>query len=585
MLQPRHETAFLATFHAMLTSLYINNFALIEELEIPFDAGLHVITGQTGAGKSILIGALNMVLGGRADTEVIRTGAPKAVAEAVFRVSGLPALQDLLKKHEVEPADTLILRRELKPGSSRAFINDSPVPVTVLREVGEWLVDLHGQHDHQQLLREEHHRAFLDQFPDVAPLLVAYRSAYAETVSLENERAKLQRDRRAFTEKMDLFKLHAKELDALKLKHGEEEELREEMKLLDAAEDLTRTTAVILEAGQEGEPNVISLLKRISDALSELTPFDTEAASYAEEVKAATISMADMLQHVERFRNGITFNPRRLEAIRERLSDLKNAQRRFNRSLPEMLAYREEISAFMEAGDSFELRLEALEKQLSASKKRLSDAANKLSAQREQRAHKLSDSVCKVLADVGIPNAQFDVQLERTSSIDGWITAPDGKQLQHTPEGAETVRFLISTNRGEVPKPLARIASGGEISRVMLALKHTMAREQALPVMVFDEIDTGISGAVSEKVGRVMRQLSRHCQIIAITHQPQIACQADHHYRVEKNERADRTITNLRKLSYEEQVQELARLASGEVITDHALASARAMLTSARAKT
>jgi DNA repair protein RecN (Recombination protein N) len=566
----------------MLLSLYIRDFALIDELEIPFNRGLNIITGQTGAGKSILIGALNMVLGGRADTEVIRTGSQKAIAEATFMVPDNPVLKTLLAEHEVEWTDRLLLRREIKPSGSRAFINDSPVAVTVLREVGEWLVDLHGQHDHQQLLREDHHRAFLDLFSDVAAPLGSYRTAYNEMASLMQQREKLLSERRTFAEKLELYKVHAKEIDALKIKPGEEDELRAEMKLLDAGEDLARITAEILDAGQEADDNVLSLLKRIADGLGRLQEFEAEFSSYAEEVKAASISISEMLHSVNRFKNGLTFNPRRLDAIRERLTDLRNAQRRFHRTPEELLAYRQEIADFMDAGDSYEDRLEQLEKALESARAALSAAAELLYQARRARGARLSDAVCAVLAEVGIPNAVFSVQLDREADRNGWITAPDGTVVKAGPDGAETVRFLISTNKGEAPKPLAKIASGGEISRVMLALKHTMAREQALPVMVFDEIDTGISGAVSEKVGRVMRQLSRHCQIITITHQPQIACQGDQHYRVEKLERNDRTISNIRLLPETEQIEELARLSSGEVVTAAALESAREMMARVR---
>lgn len=565
----------------MLISLYIRDFALIDELEIGFSAGLNVITGQTGAGKSILIGALNMVLGGRADTEVIRTGAAKAIAEAVFKLQPENPVQALLKAHDIETAETLVVRREIRPTGSRAFINDSPVSVNLLKEAGEFLVDLHGQHDHQLLLREEHHRPFLDGFPDVLPVLGAYQVVYREVEKLSKEREKLLADRKVFSDKLELYRLHANELKEAALEPDEEQFLRSEMNLLDSAEDLIKTTESILNAGSEGEFNSLSQLKTIASGLNRLTAFEPSFASFAEEVHAAVISLSETLNQVERFKNRLSFNPQRLETIRERLSLLKSLQRRFNRTIPELLVYRDEIEAFLAAGDSFEDRLAGIDTRIEQAQQQLNSAAGRLLEVRKNRAIKLSASVCAVLAEVGINHAVFEVDFVETESKSGWIFR-NGKRIEATAAGGETVRFLISTNRGESPKPLARIASGGEISRVMLALKSIVAREQSLPVMVFDEIDTGISGAVSEKVGRLMRQLSRTCQILTITHQSQIACQGDTHLRVEKTDSGDRTVTRIIALSFEDQVEELARLSSGEVITAAALENARHMIERAR---
>ena len=561
----------------MIKSLYIKNFALIDELEVQFEEGLNILTGQTGAGKSIILGALNMILGERADTDVIRAGTDKAIAEGEIYAGENQHIQKILKENAVDYSKNLILRREIRGSGSRAFINDTPVTITVLRQVGDFLVDLHGQHDHQLLLKEENHRGMLDGFGEIAPYLESYRREYKKMKSLKREMNELQKKEAELKEKMELYRFQVKELDDADLQPGEEEELEAEMNLLDNAEELDQKAAEIVELGSGDEHSVMHFLNTIKLHLEDMARIEPEFENYLEEVSTARISIQEMINFTERYRSGIEFNPQRLEQLRARQNELNRLRKKYNRTIPELLNYLQEIREELNMAENFDLEIERLEERIEKQADIVADAAIALHDQREAVGKELAQSIVDELSRLGIPNAQFVVRVDWLESSGGWVSV-DGRPVECTEHGCDDVRFYISTNKGEEPKPLAKIASGGEISRVMLALKSTLAKQQSLPVMIFDEIDSGISGEISEKVGRTMRRLSGQCQIIAITHQPQIASQAHKHYKVQKTEEADRTVTQIIPLSNREHIQEVASLMSGEDITDAALKSAEELI-------
>ncbi|MFU8813414.1 MAG: DNA repair protein RecN [Balneolaceae bacterium] len=561
----------------MIRTLYIKDFALIDELEVVFDRGLHVLTGQTGAGKSIIIGALNMILGERADTEVIRQGADKAIAEATIYMGENPTLKTLLEEHEVEVTEELILRREIRQSGSRAFVNDTPVTIGVLKKVGDQLVDLHGQHDHQLLLKEEHHQEVIDQFEQVRPALENYRTAYLAMASLQKELAALQRRERELNEKSDLYRFQLKELEQAELQPGEEEEIESEMNLLDNAEDLDQKADAIATIGSGDDVSLIDLLNTIKLHLEDMARIEPEFKNYLEEVSTARISIQEAIQFAERYRSTIEFNPQRLEALRQRQSELNRLQKKYQRSIPELIRYQNELRQELNVAENFDLETDRIKQSIADQQTVLKEAAMALHRRRQEVGESLSAQIVESLKNLGIDHGAFRAEVAWQFSNDGWISV-DGQPVQCLPDGCDEIRFFISTNKGEEPKPLSKIASGGEVSRVMLSLKSILAKEQHLPVMIFDEIDTGISGHISEKVGRVMRSLSVHCQIIAITHQPQIASQAHHHYRVEKSEEQGRTITSITKLSDEDHIREIAGLMSGEEITDSAIRSAKELI-------
>jgi DNA repair protein RecN (Recombination protein N) len=563
----------------MIQSLYIKDFALIDELEVSFEEGLNILTGQTGAGKSIIVGALNMILGERADTEVIRQGADKAIAEAIIEVGDYEEISQLLEENAVEIRPELILRREIRSSGSRGFINDTPVNISVLRQVGNYLVDLHGQHDHQMLLREENHRGVIDSFAEVQPALKAYRQSYQEMVGLRKELCDLQKRERELQEKVELYQFQVEELEDAELDPEEEEKLEEEIHLLDNAEELDQKAGAIVEMGDHNEINVMELLNQIKLHLEDIARIEPEFESYLEEISSARISIRETVQFAERYRNKIEFNPNRLEKLRKRQNQLNSLQKKYHRGIPELIEYLHEIKKELSLAENFDLEIEKLEKQIDAHAEVLAGKAKALHKVREKVGSQLSKQIEDELSKLGIPHANFEVRVDWmvTSETQGWITV-DGQPVDCTEQGCDEVRLYISTNKGEEPKPLAKIASGGEISRVMLALKSIIAREQSLPVMIFDEIDTGISGEISEKVGRKMRRLSGRCQIIAITHQPQIASQAHKHYKVQKVEQDGRTVSRIIPLNDNEHVTEVATLMSGEDITEAALESAQELI-------
>jgi DNA repair protein RecN (Recombination protein N) len=561
----------------MIKSLYIKDFALIDELDVQFEEGLNILTGQTGAGKSIIIGALNMILGERADTEVIRHGADKAIAEATIHIGKNELLETLLEENAVDCSEELILRREIRQSASRAFINDTPVNISVLKEVGDQLVDLHGQHDHQMLLKDENHLGVIDQFDSVRPVLKEYQKEYHTMSALQKELRDLLKRERELTEKTELYQFQVKELEEAQLDSEEEEEMRAEMNLLDNAEDLDQKAAAVAEIGNGEDVSLIEMLNTIKLNLEDMARIEPEFQSYLDEVTTARISIQEAVQFAERYRDRIEFNPKRLETLRQRQAELNRLQKKYQRSVPELISYYNEIKTELSIAENFDLEINRIQEKINAQSEVLKEKSVMLHNQRKKVGVQLSDDIVAALKNLGIENGQFRVDVSWMKSEKGWIQV-DGSAIDCAETGCDDVRFFISTNKGEEPKPLSKIASGGEVSRVMLSLKSILAKEQHLPVMIFDEIDTGISGNISDKVGREMRKLSEHCQIVAITHQPQIASQAHKHYRVEKVEAGERTITRITPLSEEEHIHEVASLMSGEEITDSALTSARELI-------
>ncbi len=561
----------------MIKSLYIKDFALIDELEVEFGKGLNILTGETGAGKSIIIGALNMILGERADTEVVRQGSDKAIAEAILHIGEDPFIRSILRENAVDYSEELILRREIRQTASRAFINDTPVNIGVLKRVGTFLVDLHGQHDHQFLLDDENHRSVIDRRKEVSEFLDPYQEAWREMSELREQLGNLRRREAELQEKTELYRFQARELEEAKLDPEEEEQVEVEMKRLDNAEELSRKVEQITEIGSGEDLGLLELLDRVKLHLEDVSRIEPDFESYLDEVNSARISIQEAIYFAERYRDRIEFNPQRLEELRRRQSELNRLKKKYSRDLTGLIDYLEEIRNELDLAENFDVEIEALENRVANQAELLKERAAALHEIRQSTGKSLSGEIEEELKRLGIPHPSFEVRVDWLFRDEGWIEV-DGRPVECTLHGCDDVRFFISTNRGEEPRPLARIASGGEISRVMLALKSIMAQEQRLPVMIFDEIDTGISGKISEKVGRSMRQLSGSCQIISITHQPQIASQAHHHYRVEKLEEAGRTVTRIIPLDRNEHIREVAGLMSGEEITKAALSSAEELI-------
>lgn len=566
---------------SLLNTLHIKNYALIEELAVGFESGLNIITGETGAGKSIIIDALSLVLGARAETDIIRKDAEKAIVEAIFSVTGNRKLKALLSAHELEMGEELILRREVSlKGQSRSFVNDTPVSLAVLKQVGELHVDLHGQHEHQSLLRTETHIEMLDDFGGLDGLVGEFRSRHEQANSLLRQRGELRSRERQLMELRELHEFQIREIDAVGPQAGEEERLEAELNILENAEKLFAATERLYQMLYEGENAVHDQLVLTRNELENLASIDSTFEEPRGEAASAAAIVDELAKFVQQYNSRIEFNPERLEEIRDRLGSLTMLKKKYGGTLDSLINHRRNIGKELELANNFQSEIAALEGQLERHRKECSVVAQRLSAKRHEVARKVNRAIVQALGELGIPNARFETMITSRHSPDaGNALIRNGNEyFEATPRGMDWVEFHLSTNAGEDVKPLARVASGGEISRVMLAMKMILAKSDRLPLLIFDEIDIGISGRIAQAVGMAMKKLSQFHQLIAITHLPQIAGFADAHFAVEKVEERNRSFSRLRKLSLDERVTEVARLMSGAEVTGSTIESARELM-------
>jgi len=580
----------------MLKSLSIRNYALIESVDIEFESGLNILTGETGAGKSIIIDALSLILGDRTSAEVVRKGSEKAIVEGILGITGNQKVKTLLEQNEIDLQDGLILRREVSiKGQSRCFVNDSPVSLAVLKEIGDNLVDLHGQHEHQSLLRSETHIVLLDEFGSLDGLTEEYRVPYHRLTELFTELRLLSRKENELKEKRDLYEFQIKEIDAVDPRKGEEGDLENELRILENSEKLFEATSRLYQSLYEGdstredlEPaggqSVYDLLVKARNQLEDLVRIDMAFEDIKNECASAAVIIGEITKFIQRYNSKIEFNPDRLERIRERLGRLALLKKKYGGSLDTVIEQREKIGREFAMAENFENEISILKERIESEQKVCSAAAQRLSAKRRELTGKINKAVCGELAKLGIANAQFDVKIEnkimgKSDGEAGTAYVKLGRDYYEAmPHGIDFVEFFLSTNIGEDVKPLVKVASGGEISRIMLALKTILAKADRLPLLVFDEIDVGISGRIAQAVGKSLKSLSQFHQVVSITHLPQIAGFADCHFAVEKNESKNRTSTTIRKLSEKERIREVARLLSGEKVTETSLNGAKELI-------
>lgn len=562
----------------MLRSLYIRDYALIEELEVDFGPGLNIITGETGAGKSIVIGALKMILGERASTEVVRTGARKAIIEGVFDEADTPVINALLEENQIDSGEQIIMRREITASQSRAFINDSPATVQLLKEVAANLIDLHGQHEHQSLLRTETHLQMVDQFGALDGDRREYERRYKEISALELERRSLVAREQDLRQQRDLIAFQINEIDQVDPQPDEETRLRDERRVLENAEQLFEATQGLNEMLYASEQAVQDVLVTARNELRELSGIDPSFSELASEIETAETIVAEVARSLQQYNAGIEFNPERLEEIRLRTMAIEGLKRKYGGALESVIEHRRSIGETYELAADFEGAITRLEERISKARTGLSEAAIALSEKRKEVAARIRKMIEAELGALGMNDARFEVRFDVAVDPNGWVSLADGTNVDARADGIDVAEFYISTNVGETPRPLARVASGGEISRIMLALKSILAKSERLPILVFDEIDTGISGAVARRVGRSMAELARFHQIIAITHLPQIAALGDIHLRVSKLVEDGRTKTYMHRLGDEERAAQVASLIAGGGVTDAALESARELM-------
>ncbi len=552
----------------MLRELRIRNFAVIESVAVEFRPGLNVLTGETGAGKSMLIDAILLVLGARAQTDVIRSDADAATVEAVFDVEPRGPVAVTLEEAGLALDDgVLVARRELsRSGRHRAFVNDAAVTVALLERLGDHLVEVHGQHEHQRLLEPARQLELLDRFADaeelrerVAGLVAKFRAARAEA---ERTRA-AERDR---AQREDLLRFQLSELDGARLRPGEEEELRQERRRLQHADKLTAGFAEVAALLDDDRDSATARLHRATRILGDLARLDPAVAAPVEPLDAAQAQLEEVLAAVRVLRESVLAEPGRLEAIDERLDVLTRLKRKYGDTEEAMLKFRDEVAAELDRFARHEEILAAEERRLGELQAELGQAAAELSERRRAATESLGPAVERELRALGMERSRFRIELERAEREDV------------SPRGLERVEFRLSTNPGEEVRPLARVASGGELSRTMLGLTTVLAKADRVPTMVFDEVDAGIGGRVAAVVAQKLAAVAAGRQVLCVTHLAPIAARADHHVRVSKSLRAGRSRVAVEGLAGDARVEEIARMLAGERVTDTARGHARELL-------
>lgn len=550
----------------MLRSLYIKNYALIDSLEIDFEPGFSVITGETGAGKSIILGALSLILGQRADMKAIKQGESKCVIEGSFDVSAYDLRAFCEEKGIDYDPDSYILRREiLSTGKSRAFINDSPVSLTDLKELGGQLIDIHSQHQNLLLSDTRFQMQVVDALAGNKELLSRYQQAFHQYKQSEKALAELREVVRKSKEEEDYLRFQIESLTEAALQEGEQEELENELETLTHAEDIKSALFKIHSLLSDDDKGIVLELKEGLNTSQQLAKVYARSEEISERLQTAYIDLKDLASEMDKLANDVEFNPERLAFIESRLDLIYTLQKKYHvNTVPELLALYEEFKQKIENIESSDQQVEALEKEVHEKSEKVFALAKQLTDSRTSITDSFEKDLTDRVAYLGMPNIRFrsEIIAEKHPNI----------------YGLDSVLFQFSANKNVPLQPVAEIASGGEISRLMLCLKSMIAGATALPTIIFDEIDTGVSGEIADKMGEVMREFGKNMQVLAITHLPQIAAKGKAHYKVYKSDDEHTTTTNLVRLSDEERLTEIARMLSGSTVTEAAIQNAKVML-------
>tara|TARA_R110002050_G_scaffold2603_6_gene14854 strand:+ start:1952 stop:3607 length:1656 start_codon:yes stop_codon:yes gene_type:complete len=550
----------------MLQKLSVDNFALIENLHLNFPRGFSVITGETGAGKSILLGALGHLLGARADLKALRNPEKKCIIEGVFTLKP-ERFMDAFKEHDLDFEEETIIRREIQPsGKSRAFINDSPVRLDILSQITERLIDVHSQHDTLLLNNNGFQLELIDNFAVNTKAKATYQKLYNEHLSLDKELQKLELLQKDEGGDADYMQFLFEELESAKLVPGEQEELEEKLARLEHIGSIESAVAEALSLAQS-EPYCISeSLKQSRNQLKSVARFDKDLSSLADRLESLSIEFEDIRAELEEIGESSSFDPLEKDSFDQRLSLLMGLQKKhLVSSNEELIAKREEIEASISNALDRDEKLSHLRKQIADKHLELKEAADKLRKTRQSVLAKLQGSLEEILSGLNMKDAQFIIEINEAAEF--------------SLAGKDDIQFLFSANLGQKPALLSKIASGGELSRVMLALKAILSRTKALPTIIFDEIDTGVSGATARKIADILADMGKDMQVISISHLAQIAAKGDSHFKVWKENAAGNTQTHIKELNADQRLEEIARLLSGEEITEAALANARQLMT------
>ncbi len=565
----------------MLKNLYIKNYALFEECSISFPANLNILTGETGAGKSLLVGALGLIMGKRADNSAVFFPDTKCVVEATFGDFSKSLQKKIESYEDFDFEDNqLIIRREISPsGKSRAFINDTPASLQLVRDVSNMLVDLHGQHENQSLLLPEQQMAVLDAFVGNQEVLSKFEEKLDKLKKIQADIRVLEQQERNAREKQDFLNFQVEELAEARLEADEEEQLEQELNLLQNSEEIRDALAFACDTLYDREEQ--SVHQQLSEVVGQLEKFKDvgeEFKGHLEQLIESRELLKDTSFALQNMLDTVDSDPERLAFIEERLAIYHKLKLKYKlRSGAELVALFEKLQTQADDFASLEGRIGQLRKEGAEKKEKVLELGLKLEENREQGRHALEKHINKLLAEVGFNGAEMHIQIERNFQENGELEL-EGKALKATRQGINKLTFLIRTNPGLPMGQLSQIASGGEISRVMLAIKSALADRLDFPVLIFDEIDTGISGEIANKVGRVMQQLSERFQIISITHLPQIASKGHEHFMILKNVENGRTVSSVRRLGLDERIYQLARMISGDDPSESAIKNALEMI-------
>ena len=549
----------------MLKSLQVQNYALINHLDIKFHPGFSIITGETGAGKSILLGALGLILGQRADTGVLHDKSGKCIVEGVFEIENYD-LKSFFEENDIDYEKTTTIRREIsESGKSRAFINDTPVNLNQLRDLTVRLVDIHSQHETLLLSDSLFQMEVLDVLAGVSSDLMKYKEIYKEFRATERLYAQLLDEARQAASDLDYFQFQLIQIDDARLSAGEQVELEEEQKALTHAEEIQSNLVLSSELLSAGDNSILPVLKEALSALLKIKDFYPKVESFSERMNSTLIELKDISVEVERLASSIEIDPNRLVQVNERLDMIYSLQQKHKvATVEELLSIRDELAGKVLHIQSYDEEIERVTKKLQELKESVASFASAISDKRKNVVSAMEEKVVDILRNLGIPNASFRVSV---------TDLPD-----FTNSGRDKVVYLFSANKQTQPMELSRVASGGELSRVMLSLKSLVSESRLLPTIIFDEIDAGVSGEIADKMGNILRKMSKGIQLVNITHLPQVASKGDSHYFVYKQDNEKATYTHIKLLNQEERILEIARMLSGEELTDAAIRNARELM-------
>ncbi len=553
----------------MLTELHIENIAVIKKADIEFTEGLNVLTGETGAGKSIIIDSLNAIMGGRVSRDLVRTGCEKANVTAVFSPSKSALLW--LEQNEMDADDELIITRRISgDGKSSARINGAPATASQLRELSASVIDIHGQNDGRQLLDEANHLGFLDTFGDYNKAMSKYAESYKKWRETQKEFNSISMDDAEKERQIENLKFTIHELSEADISEGEFEELSSRRELLKNSEKLTSALSSALELLSDGEQNVASTCSEALHFVNRAASISREISPAGDSLNSAVLSIENAVETVRDFLNMLSFSQEEYDLLEERLHTIRKLQKKYNKDADEFSDYLKDCEQKLDSLEFSSDKLIILQKQLDSDKIALLEVGEKLTHARKKSAVLLQKRIESELNELSMPSAKFIVEISKTTNKNGFDKT-----------GCDEVRFLMTANKGMAAGRISNIASGGELSRIMLAIKNVFAETEAVGTMVFDEVDTGVSGIAAQRVGEKLGSLSLHRQVLCVTHLPQIAAMADRHFHILKSEKKDETITSVATLSDKGRAEELARLHGGDVITETTLKSAEEQLLAA----